>query len=57
MNRKKKIIQKLKNKAKQANKKNLTNSKPKYVAKADRVAVEEIDAKSIDNKESLAQED
>jgi len=39
MNRKKKINQTLKSKAKKANAKLRTNNKPKYIAKADREAL------------------
>lgn len=39
MNRKKKINQTLKQKAKKANAKLQTSSKPKYIAKADRLAL------------------
>lgn len=39
MNRKKKINQTLKNKAKKANAKLQTSNKPKYIAKADREAL------------------
>ncbi len=41
MNRKKKINQTLKQKAKKANAKLHTSNKPKYIAKADRVAAME----------------
>lgn len=52
MNRKKKVIQTLKKKAKKANAKKAVNNKPKYVSKADRAQLDaqpQIESETTDD--------